>query len=223
MPKQYSYEANELPEDATPAWSLIGTHNESVSKGILTIEKPSGTGGWYELFNADISNITGFTIEAKIKVITSDEVSGYGCILGVEFGAGEPWAYLYLRKDKIMINEGVVAPVEYEMDTTDGFHVYRFIVKDSICKAYVDGVLRLTATINNIQGNDTLAEFGTFDDPFEHQWDYVYFRTDGAFAPTSYLSAKRNMLSGYISYINQYVRNKFANKNPLKLPDGRQW
>ena len=182
------YEANQIPESATPAWTQVNLNpdTETAAGGIFTMAEtlPVINGPYYTSSDANISNTTGFTIQARLKVITTTNSTGLDCILGVELGAGQPWGYLYFTQTNIQINEGVVTPATYTMDTTDDFHIYHFTVKNSVCRAYVDGIYRITATLNNIAGSGTLAEFGTFaSGAYEHQWDYVYFSAGGAFAP----------------------------------------
>jgi len=75
---------------------------------------------------------------------------------------------------------------EYQMNTTDDFHVYRLTLHGDVARAYVDGFLRLTGTpvansawIGMWFGNDWMGG------PNEGLWDHVRYYTGGAIAPSA--------------------------------------
>ena len=178
------YEASAIPTSATPAWTRNGgtPDTESVSSGIFTL----GDGPavviqtYYSLEDTDISNSGGFTIEARIRVVTSGGPSD--CIMGVELASGAPWIYIYIDDTSIEINDGTQLAT-YTMDTTDNFHIYRMTVRDSVATVWVDGVQRMQATSLDTSGTGQLVEFGCFGEggSYESQWDYVYFTSANAY------------------------------------------
>ncbi len=182
------YEANELPTAATPAWNEAndGTFARSVSDGILHITSTSGYVYWY-LYGLNIPLATGFTCEARIKVVTA--TGGYSVIpfdIYEEIGGGAGGGWVELKTDRVKLDTQGGESGEYLMDTTDDYHVYRLTYINNVLTLYVDGIQRIQLTdsatvgtfIDNIfWGNEGASTMDAY-------WDYVYYRTDGAYAPS---------------------------------------
>ncbi|MBI5701153.1 hypothetical protein HZC34_04810 [Candidatus Saganbacteria bacterium] len=99
-----------------------------------------------------------------------------------------------IRNDKI---SEFISKLEYKMDTTDDFHVYRIAAKGNDFKVYIDGTLRIdgtgvmpkipSITENSFRWNDIA---GTADS--ESSWDYVRYYEGGDKLP-------KKPKGGYIS------------------------
>ena len=182
------YEANELPTAATPAWTKEGafTTEEINPAGILHIisDEVSDYGLYYR-HGLSFSNSVGATLEVRLKIVEADEE--YDCFFQLLDGT---------KKHEVVITNTSVTlegSEPYNMDTTDDFHTYRVTGQGSTSKLYIDGVLRITQTSGNMATNG--VEFGNVTPTgSELLWDYIYYRTDGAFLPetqvdTNYLSS----------------------------------
>lgn len=181
------YEANELPQNASPVW----TFTESITN---TIEiSPAGflhvtsvDEGYPEYSMTPSVAFDGFTFETRMKVINGQvndyqgaNTNGASYIFASDKNAkGE----LYIYSDAVVVVGNTIDTVS--LDTTDAYHTYRLTVNDTELKLYIDGVLE--SSIVPTDYTVTAVEFSPeiFGVPsIETSWDYVYYRTDGAFAP----------------------------------------
>lgn len=180
------YEANELPDAATPAWTKTGGVTAEISPAGF-LHAVSGNGLGYRIEDANISNSVGVTMEARLKVISGqvndwpDWVNASSLIWTNIDGTKYISFWFY--------SDGVWAwPSEnnYLMDTTDDYHTYHFTVKNDVAKLYIDGVLRLTETSfeSLVQNkNFSFDPDGNWVAGIETSWDYVYYSYGGAFVP----------------------------------------
>lgn len=180
------YEANELPNKASPAWEIVeaGTPFSEITNQTLHMTSSETDFRIYRRSNIGISNSTGFTCEYRLKVIAC----GTGVTGATMYLQGDTFrVWLYVSKGKVLLRrlaEGGLEDDSYEMDTTSNYHTYRLIVKDSTASAYIDGVLRLSGALGK-SAYAAKIQFGDLETsvPDEYYWDYVRYRTDGAFEP----------------------------------------
>jgi len=186
------YEANELPDGATPAWTKYGDAStiEISPAGYLHVISSALLGGIsYEIADVNFLDSIGATVEFRMKVISGqvdDNFNSNGfsyfyvMVTKGDNSWASPWAiYSNAIRAQPSLNQ-------YLMNTTDDYHIYRVTAKDGIAKLYIDGILRFTETTINIGAGGPGFHFGPEENGvagIETSWDYVYYRTDGAFAP----------------------------------------
>ena len=187
------YEANELPTAATPAWVKTGsaTTEEISPAGFLHLVSKATDEITYFIEDVSLDNSVGVTLEARVKMVSGYTFADGSDAMSLVGRDGVRGWFLDIYSDTIDTGFG-----QYSMDTTDDFHTYRVTVIGTTQKVYVDGVLVITATLVGGGSGDTKIFFkgGYFSGAvIESSWDYVYYRADGAFAPsgTLYLLARR--------------------------------
>lgn len=191
------YEANELPDAATPVWVKTGdaTTIEISPAGYLHVDS-STDGLYYDLedANLDLGSTSGITVKVRMRLL-----SGYNSASW----AGYPSLFIYYKPasglnrlldvywatDQLFTRGGEENEF-YDMDTTDDYHTYTFTINENGYKAYVDSVLRCWGTYIQ-SGNTPLIRFkpeevGT--EGVETSLDYLYYRTGGAFPPSVNIS-----------------------------------
>jgi len=175
------YNANELPTAATPAWTKEGAFaTEEISPaGILHIISDAVSGyGLYGRYSLNFSNSAGGTLEVKLKIVEADEE--YDCYFLLRDGTKNH--EVAITNTSVILSPNI-SPQTYSMNTTDDYHTYRLTGQGSTSKLYIDGILRLTHT-NPGSSAVNGVEFGNVTPTgSELLWDYVYYRTDGAFKP----------------------------------------
>ena len=169
-----SYEANELPEVASPPWEKTQWKAEWawVSDGILTTKTiPSEAAGigWHRIGDMN-SNSVGNILEASIKTI-----SGHGASLRLFDGTKS--IDLVIKLNRIITQSGELPEKTYYMDTTDAFHTYRIELKGSVANILVDGVSRLS-TSDLMPSSSGYCSFYCISQS-HNEWDYVRYYTGG--------------------------------------------
>jgi len=161
------YKANELPTAATPVWTKSGaTTTEEIVAGVFHVA------GAAPVYNQDPSNTGDCTLELRMKV-----VSGEG-----SFDIANDDDYYYVECGTANVKLiGNTTNDSYVMDTTDDFHVYRLLIESHVGKLYIDGILRIT--LDDGDGGWAAGYVSFYLSGGEGYFDYVYYRTDGAFAP----------------------------------------
>ncbi len=162
-----TYEANELPQDASPPWdSQYQDRGSSVSGGILTTGHPIDDSQWFlEDPYGPIPDM-GNVMEVYMKVITEEgALPDRKAIFGI--GNGSWTTLLKIYEDKITDDIGN----DYSMDTTDDFHVYRMTLKSGDAIIYVDGIQRLTLPPQS--SPHRRFRFEQNGGGHRSQWDYV--------------------------------------------------
>ncbi len=108
-----------------------------LADGALAIQDDGTAAGDYLYYRhpwgIDVSGDV--VVEARARV-----VSGTNCVIMADGRAGER---LMLNPDHICLWHNRRA--RYDMDTTDGFHVYRIVIRGADIQVYVDGQLRIDA------------------------------------------------------------------------------
>ncbi len=179
------YEANELPDAATPVWIVDDEGTVSVTAGVLRIND-TGKTYYYRDATSPLGTIlvaTGFTIEAKVKVVTADgdwAVQPYW-LGGDASGGGE----IDLKNDRVKLITGGGENDEYLMDTTDDFHIYHLTIIGDVQTLYVDRVQRLQLTNTGTLGTEiTDIYWGNMGNAAcDAYYDYLYYSAGGAFVP----------------------------------------
>lgn len=182
------YEANELPENATPAWTtnyspdpLEVSTVEISPAGILHVvgEGVAGEGITWSQEPAFVDAV-GVTLEFRMQMVTGDLMAS---------ASGEHYITFYTDNTPDVVfklyTDGIVDPDgSYAFDTTDDYHTYRITCKDHVVKLYVDGVLRREFTkVAGAEGAYLEFTITNGSNDSEQNWDYIYYSTDGAFAP----------------------------------------
>jgi len=159
------YEADQEPDIADPAWTLTGTDYDSVSGGILTINKIGANECSYK--RLDIGhNIKGNTIITRMKCDNSAKTT----FLKILDGIAKVELAIYSNK------------IEDWNDTTNSYIVdmtkYRELwltMKNNFFILYVDGIFALCGETQTTTdrwfkfGMDNSANLG------KSYWDYVYY------------------------------------------------
>lgn len=176
------YEADALPTASTPVW--VGEDaGVSVAGGILHYTRTQGQGGGsYNLADGNINGL--FTVEWKTKIVTAPDI--YNHVISMYSGAY--YFEVDVEEDRVLIDGDYISEVtqEYLMDTTDDYHTYRLTANGTAVNLYIDGVLKLTGTLNLVDTTSGTIYFGSWvvgASGTDWYLDYLYYRTDGAFAP----------------------------------------
>ncbi len=186
------YEANELPDVATPAWTKGGDADtiEISPAGFLHVNSGTEENGLRYDILTPMSDAIGATIEARLKIVAGQtrdyppDMDNSFCEIALRMDNG--YVDLEIYSDGIVL---YVGGQYYDMDTTDDYHVYRVTSKNGTINVYVDGILRITSTnaygVVGFEGPFLIAE-ATGIHNMDNSWDYVYYSVDGAFEPTEY-------------------------------------
>lgn len=185
-----AYNATVLPASASPAWTkkTTGTANEVIIGGDTLIRSDTGGSGNYLQYCRDtigLSNTTGTTVEARVKIITSS-VIGNTTGSGIAISDGTRRGNVHIHSDGIEVfdSDGTTQRGTYSMTTTDAFHTYRVTLVGTTMKVYVDGTLRVTATLSGSSATNRII-FGTMNNHLtsEDHWKFVWYSSAGAYAP----------------------------------------
>jgi len=181
------YEANELPENATPAWTtehvpnpLVESTVEISPAGILHVIG-SETVAWRRI--EEFSDAVGSTVEFSLQVIVGGLLVNTSEDINIQIYNGVNGSFLFIYTNGIKLGYG---DDSYAFNTTNEQHIYRITVKDSVVKVYVDGILRIEGVPFIGEGSPSIEFYASAGiENTETKWDYLYYRTDGAFAPTN--------------------------------------
>jgi len=168
------YEANELP-----VWTKSGSFTTEKISPAGYLHLVSGESVGYYNIEPGFDASVGLTIETRLKIISEDSV-------GLQIVVDDNTHFWRLKLSESYIQlEGVSEEegITYHIDTTDDYHIYRITKLNEVIKVYVDDILRLTCTANAEGGEPSLIFGNTDSEIQESYWDYLYYRTDGAFAP----------------------------------------
>ena len=165
---------NALPP--THGWFGMTTHAE-VQCGVLRVTDNSSEGGEGHCYNIEweADPAQEAVVEARLKVVES--VGDAGVCLWVSNGVNEDGVQFH--RDGFDLP---YAKLDYAMDTTDAFHIYRLTIKGNDLRVEVDGKLAIDAsgkfTHEAYQGRNVLS-FGSCSSAAKgvSLWDYVRFRS----------------------------------------------
>lgn len=184
------YEANDLPESATPAWNVGFDPDPLVTSTREIVDGQYHFSGMEEgFFWQDLTWVQG-TAEARINIVTADTLAG-----GTQTVAFCPCTQshdirLFFYTDGINVSyqsSGAPASESIVMDTT-GYHTYRVLSGDGWFSVWVDGVEAMNQVlVNGSIGAPNLYFDDNYDDTqlfaTEYYIDYVYYDTTGAYEP----------------------------------------
>lgn len=195
------YNADTLPQNTTPAWTpvftpdpLVNTTVEISPAGKLHVQ---GDGVNLETVHwtgpdTNIVNARGITVEMRLKLNANDLVSTNSLNIYLQVQTETSLIYIGFYQDAIRmynLTEAVLAT--YTMDPTNDYHTYRITLKNLVCNVYVDGILRMTGTASSeAQTPGVLPVLSETTANGDILVDYIYYRTDGAFAPGSGVVSK---------------------------------
>lgn len=175
------YNANVLPENATPDWyrELYGTATAEIVGGALHITaRGEGNALWYG-HNPPrgwiVDPAVGFTIEARIRVVAPSKQSGVSIV-----GRDSIHDVYLLVED----NQLVTADKTYTIDATN-WHIYRITFDGSTEQVYADGNLVMRSGVWSSDQNWTgfgRTGAGAGKDG-EAYYDYIKYYVDGPVAP----------------------------------------
>lgn len=102
----YKGSDHNLPQSADAAWTqdLVGSVDVSMSSGLCLFSDLGAASGLLYYYTADLTNATGTTFEARLKVTSADVAQGSGFLLRVEDGAQR--FDVYCRTGDLNIDDG---------------------------------------------------------------------------------------------------------------------
>lgn len=181
------YEANELPESATPAWTKstdLGTYTAEISSGKLHFSS-SDTNECviWERSDTNLLNSVGSTLEVRVKATSLSDYSTYAGYIQYALADDSITAFLALFSDSVEFWGDGFDEV-YAIDTTNDYHTYRISISGTTCTLYIDGVKAKEVTAGTAQTYIQKVTIETSSTPHDTLTDYVYLDTTGAYAPT---------------------------------------
>lgn len=193
---EIQYDADALPEEADLPWTKdsFGSATAVIEDGKLHFYSPNGLYHiWYELLDESINLATGFTVEARIRLISDGGALPGEYYSYFDMGDADQSGTLLLREDGLELILGYDTPAIgfYSMNTTDDYHIYRVVIKGTTAILYVDGVKQLEVTGGTggaygfVSFCDAYAKAGAIQE-VEHYWDYLFYETRGAFSPDEF-------------------------------------
>ena len=187
------YEANALPQNSTPAWTKTdgsgGSATEAAVGGILTVTGEADDEFFYQLADSSFDNSVGTTVEVRTRIVNATPYGGgAGSYLEFTLRDGTYSQDIIFDEVSVRLSEDDTDP--YLLDATQ-WHTYRLTLKETSLKLYVDGVLRIQKTVAT-EGTEKNLDIYFWDSVgWEQDYDYFYYRTDGAFPPLDLASKAR--------------------------------
>jgi len=169
-------------------WSRDGQDWASSDGDILTLNTVGqGTGYCTYIKYPDVDFNSGFTLEARVKIIAVESTGRL--LIGIQDGTQDEHTNLGIYDDRVAIGG-----ITFNMDTTDGFHIYRITVSGTTIKLYINSILRITAAVHSASvGNKVF--FGEVSNTdglnVNAQIDYLNYKLDEA----NYLQIIQGILS----------------------------
>lgn len=180
------YSADNLPNESDPSWWLIESFSDdsgivTLSDGILVLNTVSEDQVWTYGRGWNADNSIGTTVEVRLKV-DPEELEEGG--VSVSIYDGTFYQIVQVYKDRLRFWRPSLDI--YYFETTDDFHVYRFLIKGNSFKVFIDEylatemILDKTETYSGIWWGDYV---GGWKSRGKAYWDYVAYTTKGAFEP----------------------------------------
>lgn len=135
----YRASTSSFPPDSVPSWDedLDGEATHEFVSSLLDIEiTGDGDSLHYSIDLPDLNTDLGTTMEANVKILTSDTGEDHGSALSVSDGSWQ--SVVWLRADGFNIEGQPHVPA----DLSDRLHRIRLISRQGGCRVYVDGLLR---------------------------------------------------------------------------------
>lgn len=156
------YDANALPQNSAPVWTKVSNvpvctegispvGNEEPGNQALILVCPDGSGPIQYTLPLSLA-AGGFEIDMRIKNIKQTGT----CSNALTYTIFSPMGSLfYIYCDHISVSSG--SWVDYYMDTTNAFHVYRFVKIGSNIKVYVDSSPTPAISLTSAYPEDSLS------------------------------------------------------------------
>lgn len=189
------YEANDLPENATPAWTVTpGDTWEIAAPDLLHVITTSSADMSLEV---PMSDSTGSTIEIGMNSATLDTLANATTFLVFTLTDSYGWIDLEIYSNKVGLRNALDTSIYFDFDATQA-HTIRVTLKNNNANLYVDGVFKGTLGLNDdytVEG--LIVSFaGTEELPHESYTDYIYWDTTGAYVPRTVVSGARTAITG---------------------------
>ncbi|MFC1990740.1 hypothetical protein ACFLU9_01140 [Chloroflexota bacterium] len=171
--------------EAVSPWQVAGVfETKFASGGILTIETRGTSTGLFTHPEDKFDNAVGSTVEIKMKLLEGPKTDHDASLFSLQDGTRE--GKISFFNDRIEIRDRNDLKATHDMDTTNGFHIYRLtLVKDKL-EVYVDGEKVASVILNTHVTNKALF-FGDGSikegENLGVQIDYIAYSVDGAIAP----------------------------------------
>ncbi len=221
---------DKLPQNDGWGYSnrTAGNGTAYVSNGILTIEQPPTASEFdYDApasWANSVSNIKGWIVEFRLKIdpSTVDPLKkSYGAIVNILISDNLYWTIIAFSTDRIYLGVPTeIVPLEYFMNTTDDFHVYKIIGKEDTVKVFVDGKLALdyqltrTGEYTSAYLTFRVSNYPPFSKYVKTYWDYFSYNTN----PTEFGKLPTlTVINGTSSY---YVSNLSGVTSDSIIKDG---
>ncbi|PIV57223.1 hypothetical protein COS16_01455, partial [Candidatus Desantisbacteria bacterium CG02_land_8_20_14_3_00_49_13] len=188
-------EFNKMPEESDPPWNSYISYGQYSAELLenclhLSTSDPAVYTGWYRIV-PEFSSEIGSTVEARLKVVTTDDYPGDIRIFLID---GSCEMSLGFKSNSVCMgygDAGFTILTELPFNTTDGFHTYRLTLKQGTANLYIDNNPVPVLTQPGIGYSDRFIFFGdyTYQESFDsgqhsEVWDYVRYTAKGAFAPS---------------------------------------
>lgn len=182
-----NYAADVKPPAASPSWVQVGSDYAMLETSgpydVLKVDTvaPSSTcyyvhnvGGksWYD----SVNNATGWTIEARLKVMTSSTADGR-CEIYIKDGTRFTEVMFSTTQVKVT---GATEDKTFDMNTYQSFHVYRITGQGATVNVYIDGILRITNTM--LTTLDKNLSWGSITGPSIFRIDWFKYYVGGVIA-----------------------------------------
>jgi len=174
--KDVSYKGVTLPDSVNQpnVWDKSGTYlqhtdatieddSDALNGKALELSASDGLNGtlyyrhytnghyWYD----NVNNAKGHTVEFRIKVMDDTSSPGTEYEIGYIYITDGTWAYnISIKGGSIFIPGTYIsgATQQYNIDLTDTYHVIKAVTIGTSVKVYVDGTLRISATLDYSSG-----------------------------------------------------------------------
>lgn len=183
------YRGSELPSNANPSWSMIGTQGIPDADTEIYTLSTTGTQSGYSQRTWNLNSFAGVTVELRAKI---QQDAGTRAANDVRLFTGSRLFIFNLSMDKVFFGNTVEEESSYTVDN-GVFHTYRITLSDSgsgiVATVYLDNAETPiitgyagaeNATSGKIQWGDA-ATSGSSNGVVD--WNYVAYTTEGAFAP----------------------------------------
>lgn len=189
------YEADALPENSTPAWTHLAAGSGLAESFANSQFRINGTGVAAYLFHhysgSTLNNDTGWTFEARVKVVTN--ANAWGCRIqsyatGAATNKGFYSLAMYTNQVEVRYNNGGADTLVASASVTlsDQFHTIRWTMLGQNFKVWVDGVKVIDCTVPNEALTGTDINWGVLvalSEAIDEYWDYLYYDISGAYEP----------------------------------------
>lgn len=200
------YTADALPGNSAPAWSsqLSPTAHVDTSSGFLYLDTTNDIQEQaFFAQNWNASSAQGAAVEARVRL---DDFTG-----DPKVGGAAIWIEDDVNAETLIIHpQGIqlyASKLSYNMDTMDGYHLYRIVTLGNDIKVYVDGKLAIdgAGALGHARGSHNRVAFGDGSSGASSRssWDYVRYTLGGECTSRSLPSSlKWNDSEWKISFVN---------------------